>query len=112
VNVQTTPTDLKVMTYELEYDEIAQRSITLERVYGIGCERWAIRDGPFALGKTEVDGVFLFVLETQPSSRDDRYYQEYRWSSALMALEFWNENRERIVATTQDKQDWAARTQK
>lgn len=104
--------DLKVMTYELEYDPIAQHSITLARVPGRNCERWAIRNGGFALGKIEIDGIFLFALEPMPSSRDEAYYREYRWSSAVQALRFWNENRHRIVATYAEKRARYARAQK
>ena len=103
--------ELKVLAYELERDPIEAPSITLERVKGMNCERWAIRDGGFALGKIEDGGVFLFALEPKPSSRNEAYYREYRWSSARQALQFWQENRHRIVATNAEKRAWYAKNE-
>jgi hypothetical protein len=73
----------------------------LNRVYGIGIERWAIRIGDQqALGKTaDKDGFYSFDIESLPSSRDDDYYEEYRWLSAEEAFIFWQKNRHIIAAT-------------
>lgn len=106
-----TKNDLKVLVYELERDDLTRESITLDRVYGIYRERWAIRAHlSEALGKTpDEGGYFLFSIEPMPSSRDEKYFQEYRWRTLDDALRFWNENRPRIVATVQEKRAWYER---
>ncbi len=96
---------LKIMSYELKWDSVFQGNVTLERIYGINIERWVIRlHSKNALGKTPCErGFFHFTEEPSPSSRDEEYYHEYRWSSALSALQFWNDNRDRIVASHTEK---------
>jgi hypothetical protein len=102
--------DLKVMSYELELDKDTDFSISLECVPGIGCERWAIRWAQNTLGKTPVNGFYLFSHEPLPSSRDDAYYKEYRWKTAQKALLFWLNRRSHIVATSRERREFARRT--
>ena len=91
---------LKIIQYELEFDEIRQCSIVLEHIYGIGRVRWGIRNHGSALGKTpDNHGYYHFSIECLPSSRDDSYYCEYRWDTAEKAFKFWRENRSKIIAT-------------
>lgn len=100
--------DLKVLAYELEYDEEALQSTTLEQVRGNGITRWAIRQEFTSLGKTEVNDMFLFHAEPSSPYRDDAFFQEYRWITATGALFFWNENRPRIVAMASEQRAWYA----
>lgn len=99
--------DLKVASYELLYDEAESTLVLLEMVRGRGCIRWAIRRHSSALGKTAIHGRHFFQIEPLPSSRDDDYYEEYRWPTAEAALTFWNENRPNIIATSAEHYDFA-----
>jgi len=95
--------DLKILQYELDFDDTRGDSIILERIYGINCERFGIRRGGSVLGKEPDEyGYFHFQREPIPSSRDDEFYAEYRWSSVEEALEFWNTNRAGIIATSSE----------
>lgn len=96
--------DLKILQYGLGFDDTRLDSIILERIYGINCERFGIRRaGGSVLGKEpDEHGYFHFQWEPIPSSRDDEFYAEFRWSSAEEALEFWNTNRAKIVATNSE----------
>ncbi len=68
--------------------------------YGKNRERWSISKSGRCLGKSpNDDGYFTFTFESSPSSRDDVYYQEYRFNTAAEAYQFWNDNRSRIIAT-------------
>lgn len=94
---------LTPIQYELEFDEESMTEITLDRVRGIGCFRWAIRNMEMALGKTLKGGCYHFSPEILPSSREDEYYREFRWETKEEALEFWIENRPRILATPRER---------
>lgn len=94
--------DLEVTQYELHWEQKTLCSVFLERVRGQSdIKRWAIRQHRGnCLGKTpESNGYFFFTYESLPSSRDEDYYREYRWSTAVEAHEFWVKNRKRIAAT-------------
>ena len=92
---------LKVKAYILEDNEQCPFSpVTLEMVKDIGVVRWAIFRHGNVLGKTpNSDGRFIFHVPQRPSNRDVDYYKEYRFGSARAGYEFWNKNRENILAT-------------
>jgi hypothetical protein len=98
---------LKVLQYELEFDSESLSSIILERVYGIGCERWAIRNDKSCLSK-ELDntGYFHFVVEPMPSSRDEAFFVVHRWDAAENAYTFYIQNRTRILALASERRAW------
>ena len=96
-------TDLKILQYELAFDPGRLVSVVLERVRSFTGDKWAIRRGGCALGKTPVEGFFYFDLEPMPSSRDANYLLDHRWPSAEKALEFWNRGRNYILATAKEE---------
>ena len=96
---------LKVLQYELEFDDGRLENISLNRIYGIPYERWGIRYNGSVLGKTpDEKGFYFFIREPMPSSRDDAFYAEFRWNSAEEALEFWDKNRKMIIVNDSDYQ--------
>lgn len=63
-------------------------------------ERWSINRGESALCKIpNQHGFFEFHYEPLPSSRDETYYEQYRFDSDNEAVGFWEYNRHRILTT-------------
>ena len=86
--------NLKVLKYEIECISPIQ-SIVLVRRPGMDIERWSINrgDGVCLSKLPNQNGLFEFVIEKNPSSRDEEYYQQHRFDSAEDALKFWNANK-------------------
>lgn len=61
----------------------------------MGIERWSINrgDGVCLSNIPNQNGLLEFVIEKNPSSRDEEYYQQHRFDSAEDALKFWNANK-------------------
>lgn len=73
---------LRPSAYALSFND-GYPSVLIEAVYFVD-ERpasWAIRKGKFVMSK--LDGQFRY--EPLPSERDDKFYQEFRFKSAVDA---------------------------
>jgi len=99
--------NLKVLEYELLFDQETLRSITIQCRRSYSGERWSINDGQMSLGKTpDRNGYFVFSIEPLPSSRNDKYYLEYRFNTVASAYMFWLKNRPKILATPADRRNY------
>jgi hypothetical protein len=94
---------LEVSEYVLERNEDGVRVVTLNSIPYPGGVRWGIytHDG-FVLSKNDC----LFFVECPPSSRDDDYYEDFRWETAEEACAFWVKNLHRIPATAAERREW------
>jgi len=100
--------DLPVVAYELLHDKRDDDNVLLEMVRGRGVVRWAIRRRGDALGKTPINNHYFFQCESLPSSRNDDYYNEYRFTTPEEALSFWNKHRPHIIVTALEHYNLAA----
>ena len=88
--------DLTIWSYLLETEEEQMKLVLLERTsIPPEPEQWAIRtNGEWCLSKYKKK----FCYEPLPSTRDKKYYKEFRFDSAQEALAFWIDNRGEIVS--------------
>jgi hypothetical protein len=80
--------DLTVASYSLVESEVSD--VTLERVRGIDCIRWAIRRGKTCFNKS---GDWEY--EPLPSSRTEEFFARCRWDTPEEALACWTEKANR-----------------
>jgi len=86
--------DLTVWSYLLENDMDRGKLILLERTsIDPHPEKWAIRYCGLCLSKQKKK----FCCETLPSSRDEKYYKEFRFDSEQEAITFWADKRGEII---------------
>ena len=101
------PDDREITYKELGTDDYLSVMTGFRLIHGKDRDRWAIKRGNECLPKIENFGnVFFFEIESMPSSRDDHYYNYYRFYSAEEAYQFWLDNRGRIIATPQEQYEF------
>ena len=101
---------MKPVKYELFWDEEYRQGVYIEQRRSWDVIRWAIVGYAGVLGKTpNRDGMFRIKLEPLPSSRDEKFLNEYRWESVEDANQFWLDNRPRILATSREYREFAMR---
>jgi hypothetical protein len=86
--------ELMIWTYALYYDEYRSDFYTLTRTsLPPKPEKWGIYWNSCPLSKKEI----CFCYDIQPSSREDDYYEEFRFDSAQEALDFWNKHKDKLI---------------
>ena len=87
--------ELTIDAYLLYENPAWTTSVTLQRMpQRDGSIKWAILKGE---GSVCLDKDGDWIIQSQPSSRDDEYFEKTRWLSPEEALSFWNSVRDATI---------------